>query len=214
VNIPFVKVCGNTTSENLKEILRAEPSHLGFILYNESPRGVTVEDCKNLLKEVPDSIKTVGVIVDLEIEALQEILKEVSFSALQLHGEQPLSFIQACKRFFKGELIQVFSIDTDFNFGICHEYEQQVDYFLFDTRGVRPGGNGLSFDWKKLNEYQGSTPFFLAGGLTFDHVQSLKELLACFPLLKGFDINSGFEISPGIKSSEQVSAFIKAFSGE
>jgi len=207
---PKLKVCGNCSKDNIKEIVFLSPDYLGFILYKDSPRGVLVEDCADLLSCVPPSIKTVAVIVDLSLESLKKLCEEVSFSAIQLHGEQPLQFVSECRDFFQGEIIKVFSVDSDFSFDACGDYEGLVDYFLFDTKSEVPGGSGNTFDWKKLSEYQGSTPYFLAGGIDQTHAQEIKELYSYLPTLFGVDINSKFEISPGIKSIEQV----KRFGGE
>lgn len=205
---PILKVCGNCSKDNIKEIVSLSPDYLGFILFKDSPRGVLVEDCADLLSSVPPSIKTVAVIVDFTLESLKKLCEKIPFSAIQLHGEQPLHYILECKDFFVGELIKVFSVDSDFSFETCDEYDGLVDYFLFDTKSGVKGGSGNTFDWKKLSEYQGSTPYFLAGGIDQTHAQEIKELYSYLPTLIGVDINSKFETSPGIKSIEQVKSFV------
>ena len=75
-----------------------------------------------------------------------------------------------------------------------------ADYFLFDTKGKKRGGNGIKFDWSLLDKYHDETPFLLSGGIELydtDDILSLHH-----PNLAGIDVNSGFEDYPGFKNIE------------
>ena len=39
------------------------------------------------------------------------------------------------------------------DFDLLIPYDDSVDFFLFDTKGALPGGNGYGFDWTILNNY-------------------------------------------------------------
>ncbi len=39
------------------------------------------------------------------------------------------------------------TIKDSFNFDQLHPYESVCDYYLFDTKGKLPGGNGYAFNW-------------------------------------------------------------------
>jgi phosphoribosylanthranilate isomerase len=83
-----------------------------------------------------------------------------------------------------------------------------VNYFLFDTLSAHYGGTGRSFSWDKLLEYDGTTPYFLSGGISLDSAEQLRQLdLPHMPY--AVDINSRFEISPGMKDIDQISRFIR-----
>ena len=77
--------------------------------------------------------------------------------------------------------------------------------FLFDAYGKNAGGNGITFNWDLLQNYKGSTPFFLSGGMKLDIVDEVKNF--SHPQFVGVDINSGFEIEPGLKNIELIKAF-------
>jgi phosphoribosylanthranilate isomerase len=77
------------------------------------------------------------------------------------------------------------------------EYEASCDFFLFDTKGALPGGNGTAFDWQILAGYTGTTPFLLSGGLGPDNLPALLDFH--HPQLYGFDFNSHLETAPGLK---------------
>ena len=51
-------------------------------------------------------------------------------------------------------------MDSNFNFSVVKEYVLAVDYFLFDTKGKLPGGNGITFDWNVLENYHFNVPYF------------------------------------------------------
>jgi phosphoribosylanthranilate isomerase len=83
------------------------------------------------------------------------------------------------------------------------------DYFLFDTKGKSPGGNGYTFNWDVLKEYPSTKPYFLSGGIGFDQIEQLKEFQKsdasnyCYAI----DVNSKFEIEAGLKNKELLKEF-------
>ena len=107
------------------------------------------------------------------------------------------------------EIIKVFSIRNEFNFEVLKAYEDVCDYFLFDTKGKLPGGNGYTFDWNVLNNYPSTKPFFLSGGIGIDQIDSVLSFLRrreskyCYAI----DVNSKFEIEPGLKNVENIKEF-------
>ena len=45
-------------------------------------------------------------------------------------------------------------------------YEGKCDYFLFDRKTILHGGSGMKFNWRRLADYRGDTPFLLSGGIS------------------------------------------------
>ena len=88
-------------------------------------------------------------------------------------------------------------------------YEGVCDYFLFDTKGKLPGGNGFQFDWSILAEYNGAIPFFIGGGIDPNSVRKIQGFY--HPRLFAIDGNSGFEIAPGLKDIDKIQAFITQY---
>ena len=84
-------------------------------------------------------------------------------------------------------------------------YENEVDYFLFDTKTPQYGGSGEKFDWSILKGYNLTTPFFLSGGIDLGDLESIKALN--IPQLYAVDINSRFEIAPAVKDIKKIKAF-------
>ncbi|MNR34814.1 N-(5'-phosphoribosyl)anthranilate isomerase [compost metagenome] len=102
------------------------------------------------------------------------------------------------------EIIKVFSVDDTFDFNVLEPFETVCDYFLFDTKGKLPGGNGTTFDWKVLANYPSSKPFFLSGGIGLEEMDAVNEILKTNLPVYAIDVNSKFEIEPGLKNINHV----------
>ena len=94
----------------------------------------------------------------------------------------------------------------DFDFKSLSDFQNEVDYFLFDTKSESHGGTGKKFSWHVLDNYNLEKPFFLSGGISLEDKDSLK--LFNHPQCFGFDINSRFEIEPALKNIDLIKNFI------
>lgn len=194
-----------TSGKNIQAIASLKPDFLGFIFYEKSARFITSD-----IPELPKSIKKVGVFVNAsETEVLQTISK-YDLQVAQLHGDESPEFCKFIKTESpKTEIIKVFSIKDSFNFEVLKPYESVCDYFLFDTKGKLPGGNGYSFNWNILEAYPSTKPYFLSGGIGLDAVKNIHQFLKssaskyCYSL----DVNSKFETAPGLKDFNLVQQF-------
>ena len=79
------------------------------------------------------------------------------------------------------------------------------NYFLFDTKGKNPGGNGIVFNWEILKKYKSQKPLFLSGGIGEDEIKIING--ANLPIF-AIDLNSKFEIEPGLKNVEKLKKII------
>lgn len=200
-----LKVCGMKYNENIQSIAGLEPNFLGFIFYDKSPRYFTGK-----IPEISDKIKKVGVFVDESINTVISKVNEHDLVIIQLHGNETALYCSTLKeKLNQVEIIKVFSIDTKFDFNKLQSYEAFVDYYLFDTKGKFPGGNGFIFDWTVLNTYPSKKPYFLSGGIGLEEVDNLNVFFKseasnyCYAI----DINSRFEIEPGLKNIEKIKEF-------
>lgn len=202
-----IKVCGLTIPTNVQAVMQLGVNYVGFIFYEDSPRNVTTppENFVGFDKILNSTVKKVGVFVNASIPFIMEKVKTYQLDFVQLHGDENVFYCSKLKG--KGaKIIKAFSVDDDFIFTETDAYKYYCDYFLFDTKGEKRGGNGQRFDWRILNRYKGKTPFFLSGGIAPSMAEEIKQL--DFAHLHALDLNSGFEIEPGYKSVTAISEFI------
>ena len=193
-------------TENITEISALQPDYLGFIFWEKSKRNMTLD----VIPELPETIKKVGVFVDASIQEIAAKINQYQLDVIQLHGNESVIFCRNVKK-LGVEVIKVFSMNSNFNFSLVKEYVLAVDYFLFDTKGKLPGGNGVTFDWKILENYHCDTPYFLSGGIGTTEIDGLKEFLKSPAAKKCYaiDVNSRFEKKPGIKNIIKLQKFKK-----
>ena len=186
--------------DNIEAVAKLQPDFLGFIFHEQSARHFD-----KTIPELPISIKKVGVFVDEKVEFISRQIEKHKLNAIQLHGHESPEMCKLLKS-ANVEVIKVFSIKNEFDFSILTAYEEVCDYFLFDTKGKLPGGNGYTFDWDVLKDYPSTKPFFLSGGIGLKQIEKLKEFRKseaskyCYAI----DVNSKFEIEPGLKNIEEL----------
>jgi phosphoribosylanthranilate isomerase len=193
-----LKICGMKYPENILEVSQLLPDYLGFIFWEKSSRYFDGE-----IPEINKSIKKVGVFVDATSEEIISKIKKYDLNVIQLHGNENPEFCRNLKM-ENIEIIKVFSVNDDFNFSILKPFENACDYFLFDTKGKLPGGNGITFNWQILQHYKSTKPFFLSGGIGLDDIKNIKKLN--LPIY-AIDVNSKFEVEAGLKNIELLKSF-------
>lgn len=214
-----IKVCGMQEPGNMLQISELNPDYMGFIFYKKSPRYF-----KGELPTISSEIKKVGVFVNAEIQEIIKIVSHYGLKAVQLHGDESADFCKNLKaelqkRRKTPEIIKVFAVGEDFKFEAIKAFEGIVDYYLFDTKTELRGGSGESFNWKLLENYPSSTPFFLSGGIGPEDTSAILRLKQHFQeignpgLLYAIDVNSKFELRPGLKKIKELKEFKSQISG-
>lgn len=204
-----LKICG--MGENVLEVAKLEPDYLGFIFWEPSSRFF-----KDAVPDLLPDIDRVGVFVDASLEEILAKIDLFNLHAVQLHGDESPEFCEHLKTRIARlnptvKIIKVFKLNESFDFSILKDFEPVSDFFLFDTKGKLPGGNGLAFNWRILDNYPSEKPFFLSGGIGLEDIDKIESLLHspigkyCYAL----DINSRFESEPGIKKIPELQEFIK-----
>ena len=192
--------------ENIQQVAELQPDYLGFIFYEKSKRNFD-----GIIPELPKSIKKTGVFVNASLDEVLEKIKTYNLQAVQFHGDESEQFCKDLKSHQENlkqvEVIKVFGIKDKFDFNILNPYEEVVDYFLFDTKGKERGGNGITFNWKVLEKYPFSKPFFLSGGIGLAQIEEINKIRKTDLPIYGLDVNSKFEIEAGLKSVENIKKF-------
>lgn len=208
-----VKVCG--MKDNIAGVAGLQPDYMGFIFWEASPRYFD-----GVLPDLPPQVKKVGVFVDETIPFILHKIHQYGLGLIQLHGTESPGYCRELKKTIqagingenKVRIIKAFQIQDTFDFQLLVPYEDACDYYLFDTRGKLPGGNGFAFDWQVLRDYPSGKPYFLSGGIGPSDLSKLGNFLKRPEAQKchAIDVNSRFELQPGLKNTEVLSEFINA----
>lgn len=196
----IIKVCGMRDAENIRAVETLGIDWMGFICWPKSPR-----DVKERPAYLPACTR-VGVFVDAEIDYIKSKIKQLGLNRLQLHGKETPERCQEIAKVTGLPITKAISIRSVEDLQHVSAYEGIADHFLFDTKCKCVGGSGEQFDWDILQNYHGSLPFLLAGGIGPE--DALRVLHFSHPKFAGIDLNSRFEKEPALKDAEGLKLFL------
>jgi phosphoribosylanthranilate isomerase len=212
----WVKICGMTNLEDALTAVDAGADAVGFVFYEKSPRNISVEAAREIVRKLPQRVEKVGVFVDLESEQIREVVLRAGLSAVQLHGEQSAESVgrdlaSSPNSVGVSKVISVIhgeALKDDLLFGVTIS---NVFAILLDSRSNEAmGGTGTAFDWEAsqgaVQHMSLTVPVIVAGGLTPMNVGGAIRMFQPF----GVDVASGVEARPGKKDPEKVRAFVRA----
>lgn len=200
----IVKVCGMREADNIRQVDTLQSvDWMGFIFYPPSSRFVA-----EVPAYLPQHSKRVGVFVNATLPDIRQRQEEFSFDLIQLHGDEPPLFCHALRTHLKAgtQIIKMIAITSPEDLEKTHPYEDDVDYFLFETKCSSYGGSGQQFNWNILQHYTGKTPFLITGGIGAKDTEKVKAFQ--HPQFAGIDLNSGFETAPAHKDPKLIQNFL------
>jgi len=197
-----VKICGITNLPNALAAVEAGADALGFMIYEQSPRAISIDAAAAIIRELPPFVTKVGVFVDPTIELVKAALAKSLLSAVQLHGNETPEFCQDLRT----SVIKAFRIEGPESLEPMRLY--QTSAWLLDSFvAEKPGGTGAKFDWDLAVRVKAwGRPILLAGGLTPENVASAVKQVQPY----GVDVSSGVERAPGKKDKAKMRDFIAA----
>jgi len=210
---PLVKICGLSTPESLECALKAGADMVGFVFFPPSPRHLSLTQGAALRAGITTKASAVALVVDGSDDEIAAIIAEVKPDLLQLHGKETPERVQELRARFGRPVIKAIGVSSAPDLEAVKAYENLCDWILLDakppTGAVLPGGNGLSFDWGLLANFQCTRPWLLSGGLTPANVRdALAQTHA-----PAVDVSSGVEISKGVKDLALIRHFIAEAKG-
>jgi phosphoribosylanthranilate isomerase len=204
-----VKICGLTDPAALAAAVEGGARWLGFVFYPASPRALSPERAGELAGAAPPDRTTVGVFVDPDDALLDQVLARVPLAALQLHGTESPERVQAIRARTGRAVIKALQLAEATDLASIPSYAGVADMLLFDARPPKdlkslPGGNGLAFDWRLLEDLRVGCPWLLSGGLSAGNLAAAVTL--CRP--PAVDVSSGVERGPGQKDPAKIRRFL------
>ncbi|HZE20867.1 MAG TPA: phosphoribosylanthranilate isomerase, partial [Desulfobaccales bacterium] len=162
-----IKICGITNLEDALLAAALGADALGFIFYPKSPRYVGPEAAREIMAQLPPFVSSVGVFVDEEAAAVQELAVQAGLDWLQMHGQESPEYCRSLGR----RVIKGFRIKDAGSLSGLAPFRGAVQAFLLDTyKKGQVGGTGEIFDWQIAREAKKYGPIILAGGLTPENV--------------------------------------------
>ena len=195
-----VKVCGNTAVETAMVAVDAGADLVGFIMAPGTPRSLTVERARQIVRELPPTVDRVGVFVDQPIAEVEEIAAEVGLTVIQLHGRE--AWEDASR--IPYPLIKAMRLDSAK--AAASMAWPPGEIVLADTHAPGLlGGTGKTFPWEWVQDIALRYRLVLSGGLTPENVGDGIRALRPW----GVDASSRLESSPGVKDPDLVRAFVR-----
>ena len=198
----LVKICGITNLDDALAAVAAGADALGFNFYKPSPRYITPQHAREIVEQLPESMLTVGVFVNEDLDAVRAIASEAGLRALQLHGDETPAYcheLATCHY-----VIKTFAVSDTFDVQTIKAYE--VEAIMLDTKHNRlRGGTGRAFDWSVARHAALTIPnLYLAGGLSPENVENAIKTVRPFAV----DTCSALEDAPGKKNHERMRVFV------
>jgi len=225
----WIKICGTTNLEDALTAVEAGADALGFVFYEKSPRNVTPEVVREIVRELPERIEKVGVLPEGSVEECTDIARGCGLTGIQFYPSIHNISGSGSSRASEGgpalkKIYLVFSAAellgdkprtiVDFaSFGKLPNPQNSNPFgtvILDSGTSQSPGGTGKAFDWEAaaplVETIRQTLKVVVAGGLNPENVGEAIRILNPW----GVDVVSGVEAKPGKKDPEKVRAFIRA----
>ncbi len=195
-----IKICGITDLNDALKAADLGADALGFNFYPKSPRLVSAQKAKEIIRKLPPFLVQVGIFVNESSEGVRKIADSTRIQAIQLQGDESPDF---CSQFSQ-PVIKAIRIKNQDSLKVIKNY--QVSAFLLDSYSPGYyGGSGKAFDWSLAMEAKKYGRIVLAGGLNPDNIaEAIREVMPY-----GVDVCSGVEKEPGKKDHEKLREFIR-----
>ncbi len=194
----FVKICGITNEDDALLATALDADALGFV-FAPSPRQVSPQTVRDIVRRLPREIHTVGVFRNERPQRVVEIAARCGLHGVQLHGGEPqseIAWVRERVRF----VIQAF---TAGDLALSGARASAADVILVDSPAP---GSGKVFDWRLAEGAPSGVRLLLAGGLTPQNVSDAIALVRPW----GVDVATGVEEAPGRKDPRKVREFVEA----
>ncbi|MEL7197381.1 MAG: phosphoribosylanthranilate isomerase [Pseudomonadota bacterium] len=210
-----IKICGLKSPLAINTAIDEGATHIGLVHFANSPRHVSLEMAATLREMIGDRAKAVLLLVNASVEETGHAIDTVKPDIVQFHGKETPEWTSLVRQKGQVEVWKALGVRSAETLANSARFEGKIDRLLFDAPAPKPaadgtqplpGGNGVSFRWELLKEFEHTIPWGLAGGLTPENVAEAIQLTGA----ELVDTSSGVETGPGIKDVDKIKAFCQA----
>lgn len=194
----LIKICGITTPEIAIRCFEAGADMIGLVHYPPSPRHIDTMKIQEILDAVA-TYRDKGRKIVLVVVDSFPAESTFHFDYVQCYGNT--------RENIPCPMIPVV-MDRKRHDELMSKQEKtrrDIMYTLEMSRGIMPGGNGISWNWTEAKPFCKRYPTILAGGITPENV--LDAIRQAEPY--GIDVSSGVESAPGIKDIDKIRHLIE-----
>lgn len=202
MNYPQIKICGMTRVDDAVACAELGAVSIGLVFYPRSPRNVSEEAARDIVKALPSGVVPTGVFVNETFQGIMGKVERCGLKAVQLHGNETPDLVQRLMD-EKLTVIKVFYMESEPHVRTIGDYHPSA-YLVECAKGVLPGGNAMSWNFQNVRQVKTDQPLIIAGGLDPDNISS--AVLSAEP--DAVDVCSGVEREPGFKDLAKVALFI------
>jgi len=197
-----IKICGFTREADVDDAVAAGADALGFNLYAQSTRHVSLARAQALIRQLPPFVTPVLLFVNASRDEVLAAAAAIPHAVLQFHGDESPADCEAAQRPY----LRAVRMGAP---GVALlDYSQRfssAQALLLDAYVEGFGGGGKVFDWSQIPPSV-PLPVVLSGGLSPANVtDGVVRVRPC-----AVDVSSGVEVSKGVKSAELMRRFCKA----
>jgi phosphoribosylanthranilate isomerase len=195
-----IKICGNTRKDDVELAVELGVDLIGFI-FGPSKRHIEIDQAKELVGDIPDTVARVGVFVHEPADVIEKAVDACRLTAVQIY--RPITSedrqlgvtLLPALRVRNGEDLDDLAFETSDH--------PLLDTWASETAG---GGTGQTWDWAKAARLAERYAILVSGGLTPANVAHAVQQLKPW----GVDVCSGVEAEPGRKDHDKLRAFVEA----
>jgi phosphoribosylanthranilate isomerase len=212
IRLPKIKFCGLTRAIDVSAAIESGADAIGLNFYRPSPRYVSPENARELSQIAAGRVLRVGVFVNASPLEVDAVLAICPLDCVQLHGDEPLGWIDEASRLARFEAITFIkavawrgqSEDVELvSRWTANPHSKLLGLLVDAFDPVQRGGTGKTARWDLLfprHEAFRKSLVLLAGGLTSENISSAIEIARP----NGIDLASGIETQPGIKDLDKM----------
>jgi len=213
-----IKICGICRPEDAAAAIECGADAIGLVFHPPSPRSVTLDEARLILREVGPFVAAVGLFVDATVDQIRQTTQALGIHTIQLHGQESPELIAALKPLI---VLKAIRVEKPHFPEVLRQWQQDIaTHRLHNLRGLlletahtpQPGGTGIPNDWETVRaardggQFNGLPPIIAAGGLTPETVGEVVRAIHPFAV----DVSSGVEQARRQKSREKIAAFVEA----
>ena len=216
-----IKICGLTREQDVDAAVAAGADAIGFVMYAQSPRAVTVQRAAELARRLPPFVTPVLLFVNASATEIIAAYAQLAGATVQFHGDEtPADCLaatgSAARPYLRAARIPLGADAPTFDLVKYANDFSQAQAILLDAHVDGYGGGGKVFNWSLLPPSV-NAHLVLSGGLTAANVgDGIAQVRPRCKTL-AVDVSSGVEAvdaqgNPlkGIKDPEKMVQFVQA----